>query len=173
MEKQSSLAEKVSVIGNHLTAALLLSMFVVFILQILFRYVFGLPVLWTVEWVTIAWLWGILFSFTFVIRTGDMIRLDILYNAVPDSWKRGMDIFTGLSTAAVFAWTLPHAWDYVTFMGIERTAAFRWPFDLVFAIYIPFHIAVIIRMLLVAWNGIRDDKNKSLQEPHTETHDYE
>jgi len=173
MEKQSSLAEKVSVIGNHLTAALLLSMFVVFILQILFRYVFGLPVLWTVEWVTIAWLWGILFSFTFVIRTGDMIRLDILYNAVPDSWKRGMDIFTGLSTAAVFAWTLPHAWDYVTFMGIERTAAFRWPFDLVFAIYIPFHIAVIIRMLLVAWNGIRDDKNKSLQKPHTETHDYE
>lgn len=173
MEKQSSLAEKVSVIGNHLTAALLLSMFVVFILQILFRYVFGLPVLWTVEWVTIAWLWGILFSFTFVIRTGDMIRLDILYNAVSDSWKRGMDIFTGLSTAAVFAWTLPHAWDYVTFMGIERTAAFRWPFDLVFAIYIPFHIAVIIRMLLVAWNGIRGDQNKSLQEPHPETHDYE
>lgn len=173
MEKQSSLAEKVSVIGNHLTAALLLSMFVVFILQILFRYVFGLPVLWTVEWVTIAWLWGILFSFTFVIRTGDMIRLDILYNAVPDSWKRGMDIFTGLSTAAVFAWTLPHAWDYVTFMEIERTAAFRWPFDLVFAIYIPFHIAVIMRMLIVAWNGIRGDKNKSLQEPHPETHDYE
>lgn len=173
MELIRTWADHCSRLGSHLTAALLLSMFVVFILQILFRYVFGLPVLWTVEWVTIAWLWGILFSFTFVIRNGDMIRLDILYNAVPPSWRRGMDIFTGLSTAAVFAWTLPHAWDYVTFMGIERTAAFRWPFDLVFAIYIPFHIAVIIRMLIVAWGGIRGDRSNESLAAHPETHDYE
>jgi len=165
--------DRISTIGSHLTAALLLSMFVVFILQILFRYVFGLPVLWTVEWVTIAWLWGILFSFTFVIRSGDMIRLDIIYNAVPRGWRRAMDIFTGLTTAGVFAYTLPHAWDYVTFMEIERTAAFRWPFDLVFAIYIPFHIAVIVRMLLLAWGGISGMRRKDDIASQPETHDYE
>ena len=148
-------------------------MFVVFILQILFRYVFGLPVLWTVEWVTIAWLWGILFSFTFVIRNGDMIKLDILYNAVPRGWRRAMDVFTGLTTAAIFAWTLPHAWDYVTFMEIERTAAFRWPFDLVFSIYIPFHIAVIVRMLLIAWGGICGNRTQTDLEAHPETHRHE
>lgn len=147
-------ADRISNWCNHLAAALLLSMFVVFILQIVFRYVLGWPVLWTVEWVTVAWLWGILFSFTFVIKTSDMIRLDILYNAVPDSMRRGMDVFVGLTTASIFIYTLPHAWDYVTFMKIEVTAAFRWRFDFVFAIYIPFHIAVIVRMLLVAWGGL-------------------
>ncbi|WP_238367261.1 TRAP transporter small permease [Mesobacterium pallidum] len=165
--------DRISGWANHLSAALLLSMFVVFILQILFRYVLGLPVLWTVEWVTIAWLWGILFSFTFVIRTSDMIRLDILYNAVPRAGRRAMDVFAGLTTAAIFAYTLPHAWDYVTFMGIERTAAFRWPFDLVFAIYIPFHVAVIIRMLLVAWGGIAGSRRPEDLVTDAESHDYD
>lgn len=166
-------ADRLSGWGNHLTAALLLSMFVVFILQIVFRYVLGLPVLWTVEWVTIAWLWGILFSFAFVIKTGDMIRLDILYNAVPRGVRRAMDVFVGLTTAGIFAYTLPHAWDYVTFMGIERTAAFRWPFDLVFAIYIPFHVAVIVRMLVLAWGGVTGGRLKQDIMLNPESHDYD
>lgn len=163
-------ADRIAGLGNHITAALLLSMFLVFIAQIVFRYVLGWPVLWTVEWVTIAWLWGILFSFTFVIRTGDMIRLDILYNAVPRGARRAMDVVAGLTVAAIFAYTLPHAWDYVTFMKIERTAAFRWPFDLVFAIYIPFHIAVILRMLLLAWGGVTGTSHREPLIP--ESHDH-
>lgn len=173
MEPIQKFSDKIANWGNHITAALLLSMFVVFILQILFRYVFGLPVLWTVEWVTIAWLWGILFSFTFVMKSGDMIRLDILYNAVPRGARRAMDVIAGLTVAAIFAYTLPHAWDYVTFMGIERTAAFRWPFDLVFAIYIPFHIAVIVRMLLIALNGLLGTRRPEDRELHPESHDYD
>lgn len=163
--------DRISSWSNHITAALLLSMFVVFILQIIFRYVLGWPVLWTVEWVTLAWLWGILFSFTFVIKTSDMIRLDILYNAVPTGVQRFMDIFSGLTVAAIFAYTLPHAWDYVSFMGIERTAAFRWRFDVVFAIYIPFHIAVIVRMLLLAYDGwMRGRRRQIALDP--ESHDH-
>jgi C4-dicarboxylate transporter DctQ subunit len=166
-------ADRLSDYANHITAALMGSMFVVFILQILFRYVLGLPVLWTVEWVTIAWLWGILFSFTFVIRSGDMIRLDILYNAVPRGMRRAMDVVAGLIVAATFAYTLPHAWDYVTFMKIERTAAFRWPFDLVFAIYIPFHIAVIVRMLLQALGGLFGSRRREDIDLKPESHDYD
>ncbi|PCH45965.1 MAG: C4-dicarboxylate ABC transporter permease [Hyphomicrobiales bacterium] len=163
--------DRISRGANHLTAALLLSMFVVFLMQIIFRYALGWPVLWTVEWVTLAWLWGILFSFAFVIKTADMIRLDIVYKAVPRAMRRALDIFSGLATAGIFIWTLPHAWDYVTFMGIERTAAFRLPFDLVFGIYIPFHISVIIRMLMVAWGGIFDTGNYDDLELQRESHD--
>ena len=171
MDRLRLWADRISDYGNHVTAALLLSMFAVFILQILFRYVLGWPVLWTVEWVTLAWLWGILFSFTFVIRSHDMIRLDILYNAVPPGAQRVMDVLAGLTVASVFAYTLPHAWDYVTFMGIERTDAFRWRFDVVFAIYIPFHIAVILRMLLLAWGGLRGPGRRHIA-PDAEGHDH-
>lgn len=100
-----------------------------------------------------------------------MIRLDIVYYAVPIGMRRFFDVFTGLFTAGIFIITLPDAWDYVTFMGIERTAAFRWPFDLVFGIYIPFHIAVIVRMLLVAWGGISGAPYYQDQMPNTESHE--
>ena len=102
-----------------------------------------------------------------------MIRLDIVYNAVPRGARRAMDVFAGLTVAAIFAYTLRHAWDYVTFMKIERTAAFRWPFDLVFAIYIPFHIAVIVRMLLLALGGILGSRRREDVDTHPETHDYD
>ena len=139
--------------ADHFAAALMGSMFFVFILQVIFRYFLNLPVGWTVEWVTIAWLWGILFSFAFIIKTDEMIRLDLIYSAVPDSVKRWFDIFSGLTCALIFVWTLPAAWDYVSFMSIERSAYMRIPMSWLFSIYIPFHIAVIFRMLLVALRG--------------------
>jgi C4-dicarboxylate transporter DctQ subunit len=159
--------------ANHLAALLLLSMFVVFIMQIVFRYVLGWPVLWTVEWVTIAWLWVILFVSAFVVKTSDMIRLDLLYNAMPRRGRRGLDVITGAICAAIFIYTLPHAWDYVTFMRIERTAAFRWPFDWVFAIYIPFHIMMIVRMLALVWGGLTGARDPEDVTGDPESHDYD
>lgn len=157
-------------VAEHFSALLLGSMFAVFILQIVFRYFLNLPVGWTVEWVTIAWLWGILFSFAFVIRAEDMIRLDIVYSSVPQAVRRMLDVFSGLTCAGIFLWTLPMAWDYVDFMKIERTAYLRLPFNWVFAIYIPFHIAVIIRMLLVAWSGLTGRNVASSTEASLELH---
>ena len=75
-------------LAEHFGAFLLGSMFFVFVLQIAFRYFLNLPVGWTVEWVTIAWLWVILFTFAFIIPVNDMIRLDIVYSAVPRSIRQ-------------------------------------------------------------------------------------
>ena len=75
--------------GAEIIVGLLLgSMFVTFLLQILFRYVLSLPVGWTVEWVTIAWLWGILFGYAFVVRDADVIRLDIVLSGSSDVRSR-------------------------------------------------------------------------------------
>lgn len=130
------------------------SMFVIFLAQIFFRYVLIMPVGWTVEWVAIAWVWGILFGYAFVLRESDVIRLDIIYNAVPDGLRRVFDVITGLICAGIFAWTLPKSIDYVQFMGIERTAYLRWPFDWVFSIYIPFALSVIARCLWQVWRAV-------------------
>ncbi len=173
MEKYHKVGELIKRLADHFGAFLLGSMFLVFILQIIFRYFLDLPVGWTVEWVTIAWLWVILFTFAFVIPTGDMIRLDIVYSAVPRSVRRIFDVFAGLACAAIFIWTLPNAWEYVSFMQIERTAYMRIPFSWVFAIYIPFHVAVIFRMLLMAWGGISGTRKPGDIGLHPETHDYD
>lgn len=99
--------------GAEIIVAMLLgSMFAVFLLQILFRYVLSWPVGWTVEWVAIAWLWGILFGYAFVVRDTDVIRLDLVYAVVPRGVQRVVDVVAGLTCVAIIAWTLPKCWVY-------------------------------------------------------------
>ena len=143
--------------AENVIALLLGSMFVTFLIQIVFRYVLNLPLGWTIEYVSIAWLWGILFGYAFVIRDIDIIRLDILYNLMPPAIRRAMDIAGGLACAGILAWSLPKAYGYVAFMKVERTAYMQLPFDVVFSIYPPFAAAVMVRSLLNVWHAIRGD----------------
>lgn len=159
--------------AENILALLLFSMFVTFLLQIVFRYLLSLPIGWTVEWVSIAWVWGILFGYAFVVRETDVIRLDVLYSSVPRNVRRVFDVITGLTIAVIFAWTLPATWDYVDFMKIERTAYLRIPFNIVFAIYIPFALAVIVRGLMTAWAGISGRGPQFDTEASAESHDYD
>lgn len=147
MPRLTALIGKVQIAAAYVAALLLASVFAVFILQILFRYIFLMPVGWTVEWVTIAWVWVILFGAAFASTNGEMIRLDFVYLAVSPGLRRVFDVITGLTCASILAWTLPASLDYVLFMDIERTAYLRWPFSWVFAVYVPFALAMILRCL--------------------------
>ena len=142
-------------LASGFSALLLGSMFVCFLLQIVFRYVLNWPVGWTVEYVRIAWLWGILFSYAFVVRDREIIRLDILYEAMPRGIRRWFDIVSHIFCAAVLLYALPATVDYIDFMQRERTGYIRLSFGLLFSIYIPFSIAVSIRCFVVAWKSFR------------------
>ena len=140
--------------AENLAALSLASMFVVFLLQILFRYLLDLPVGWTVEWVTLAWLWGILFGYAFVVRERDVICMDFVYSALPTRWQCYLDIVSSLTIAVILCVSLPKTIEYVQFMAIERTAFMRLPFDWVFAVYIPFIFSIVVRMGLKIWTAI-------------------
>ncbi|SPF78334.1 TRAP transporter small permease [Pseudoprimorskyibacter insulae] len=159
--------------AENILAVLLASMFFTFLLQIVFRYFLNLPVGWTVEWVTIAWLWGILFGFAFVVRETDIIRIDVIYSMVPRGWRRAMDVVTGLTLAGVFLYTLPASWDYIDFMMRERTAYIRVPYFWVFLVYVPFALSVAVRGLMNAWAGITGSGPTFNTEASAETHDYD
>ncbi len=159
--------------AENLLALILVSLFVSFLIQIVFRYLLNLPVGWTVEYVTIAWLWGILFGYAFVVRDEEIIRFDIFYAAGSRNVRRAMDIIAGLTCAAIFIGTLPAVWNYVSFMAIERTAFMRIRFDYVFMIYIPFMLSVIIRCLINVWQGIKGTHSKYTTRPGIEGHDYD
>ena len=57
-------------------------MFVAFIVQIVFRYLFNFPIGWTSELTVIAWLWLVLWGAAFVVKESEEIRFDLIYGAV-------------------------------------------------------------------------------------------
>lgn len=159
--------------AENILALILGALFLSFLIQIVFRYVLNLPLGWTVEFVSIAWLWGILFGYAFVVRESDVIRLDIIYENLPRGARRALDVITGTICAAIFIWTLPKVWGYIDFMAIEKTSYMKIPFDYVFAIYIPFAISVIIRCGMSVWRGITGSGPAFHTPDSAGTHDYD
>lgn len=139
--------------AENLLAAMLATMFVVFIIQIVFRYLLNFPIGWTHEISVVMWLWMVLFGTAFVVRDSEEIRFDILYSAVGPRVRRAMIFASSLTLVVLFALSLPAVVDYIAFMKVERTAYLEIRFDYLYSIYGIFAVVMIIRHLHLAWQA--------------------
>ncbi|BDG74003.1 TRAP transporter small permease [Roseomonas fluvialis] len=137
--------------AENVLAALLAAMFVAFIIQIVMRYALNAPVGWTTEVSTLAWVWGILWGAALVLTDEEEIRFDVIYVAIPPRLRRLCDMVTGSIVVAVFTWSLPAVWDYVTFMKVERSTYLGIRFDWLYSVYLVFAVAMIIRHAAIVW----------------------
>lgn len=140
--------------AENLLAAMLATMFVVFIIQIVFRYVANLPIGWTQEVSSIMWLWMVLFGSAFVIRDYEEIRFDLIYSTVSERTRRILVVLCALVVVFFFAVSLPAVLDYIGFMKVERTAYLKIRFDWLYVIYGLFAVATIVRQLWLGYQAI-------------------
>jgi TRAP-type C4-dicarboxylate transport system permease small subunit len=140
--------------AEDILSALLVAMFVAFMLQIVTRYVLNAPLSWTAEVSTIAWLWGILWGAGLVLRDEEEIRFDVIYGLMPGGLRRAADAITGTAVVAVFTWSLPAMVDYVGFMKVERSAYLGIRFDILYSVYLVFAVAQIVRHAMIVWRSV-------------------
>jgi TRAP-type C4-dicarboxylate transport system permease small subunit len=138
--------------AEAVAAALLAIIFVAFIIQIVLRYVFNSPVGWTAELSVVAWLWRVLWGAAFVLRDHEEIRIDIVSAHVGRRAQVLMRLLGSAAIVVLFGMSLPAAWDYVSFMKVEKSSYLNTRFDVLFSIYIIFSVAVIARHL---WTILR------------------
>jgi TRAP-type C4-dicarboxylate transport system permease small subunit len=140
--------------AENLVAAMLAVMFAAFILQIVFRYLFNLPIGWTHEVSVIMWLWLVLFGSAFVVRESEEIRFDIIYGAAGAGPRRVMSVVTAVVLVGLFCLSLPAVIDYVAFMKVQKTAYLKIRFDYLYAMYVVFAVAMIVRYIWLGWQAI-------------------
>jgi C4-dicarboxylate transporter, DctQ subunit len=140
--------------AENLLAAMLATMFIVFIIQIVFRYLLNFPVGWTHEISVIMWVWLVLFGTAFVVRDYEEIRFDLLYSTVSERTRRLMVLFCAVAVVFFFALSLPAVIDYILFMKVERTAYLKIRFDWLYSIYGFFAVAMIVRQLWLGYQAI-------------------
>ncbi|MDR7148413.1 TRAP-type C4-dicarboxylate transport system permease small subunit [Hydrogenophaga palleronii] len=141
--------------ANHVQVVMMATMFVSFILQIMFRYVFNKPVAWTEEICVITWIWGILWGASFVMSNREDIRFDVLIGQVPREVKRWFTVVVSVSVVVILVGSMPSAWSYVTFMKVESTASLGIRMDHLFSIYIAFVVAMVVRHLYIGIEALR------------------
>lgn len=141
--------------ADGVAAAMLAAMFVIFIAQIVARYLLNLPVGWTVELSLALWLWLVLWGAAFCLRDEDHVKFDLLYQMARPRLRRVLAAISALAIVIGVAAALPASWDYVDFYKIKKSATLRVPLNYVFIIYIVFSIALILRYALGLWTILR------------------
>tara|TARA_Y100001934_G_scaffold252943_1_gene317524 strand:+ start:703 stop:1299 length:597 start_codon:yes stop_codon:yes gene_type:complete len=161
---------------EFIAAMILAAIFLIFLLQIFARYTSKIawlmpneqisnwmltvePVGWTINLISLLWVWLIFFGCSFVVRERDHVTFDILYQALPEHLRRIAIIVVSLITIFALLWSFLPTWDSIfgsRLMDLKKIQTLRMPITgdkipikWLFASYITLMIAVILRY---AWN---------------------
>ncbi|HZV92090.1 MAG TPA: TRAP transporter small permease subunit [Caldimonas sp.] len=141
--------------ANDIAVLLIATMFVSFLLQIVFRYALDKPLGWTEEVTVLCWVWIVLWGASFIVAERDEVRFDIVYNLVPLKLQRVFTIASSLGMIALMGLSLPATWRYVAFMRREHSAYLGMRFDYLYSIYLLFAVVCIVRQARVTWQAWR------------------
>jgi C4-dicarboxylate transporter, DctQ subunit len=131
--------------AENVAAGLLAAMFIAFVVQVLFRYVFNFPAGWAAELTVATWLWLVLFGSAFVLSEKEEIRFDLVYSSVRPRARIGMAIVSALAVVVLYGASLKASFDYVSFMKVEKASYLKIRMDWMYSIYVVFLVATIAR----------------------------
>ena len=133
--------------AENIAAGMLAVMFLAFIIQIVFRYLFNFPIGWTSELTVVMWLWLVLWGSAFVLREQEEIRFDLVYGAVGRRTRIAMAVVFAVAIVILYGASLKASFSYVSFMKVERSSYLKIRMDWLYSIYVIFLVAVIARYL--------------------------
>jgi TRAP-type C4-dicarboxylate transport system permease small subunit len=131
--------------AENVVAGLLGIMFVAFIVQIVFRYVFNFPIGWSSELSVVAWLYMTLLGSAFWLKESEEVRFDLLSGALGPTGRRVLGLVVAVAAVVLFGMALPATIKYVAFMKVESSSYLKIRLDILYSVYIVFAVAVIVR----------------------------
>src|SRR6476646_6067139 len=149
--------------ADNVAVALIATMFVSFLLQIVFRYVLNRPLGWSEEVTVLCWVWVVLWGASFIVADVDEVRFDIFYNAVSPAVRRVFTIAASAALILLIALSLPATWRYVIFMKREHSAYLKMRFDYLYSIYVIFAVVCILRQAWLGWSAWRRPRGARLE----------
>ncbi len=140
---------------DGVAAFMLATLFTVFLVQIAARYLFNVPMGWTVEVTLTLWLWLVFWGGGFCLRASDHIRFDMLYLSVSRPTQRIFGAVAAMMILGAFAVSFLPTVDYVWFYKIKRSNTLGVRLHYVFAVYLIFMIAIMARYGAILLNLLR------------------
>ena len=131
------------------------TLFVVFVLQIFFRYVLNRPLIWPYEVSIFAFIWTAVLGACFAKRHNVHVVFSLVYDKMN---PLGQLIFRVIGNSLIvisFAIALYPTYDYIRFMRVERSVQLKITFDIAYAPYLVFMVLIIGRLALDVYKDIR------------------
>jgi TRAP-type C4-dicarboxylate transport system permease small subunit len=119
------------------------------IIQVLGRTVLESSPVWTEELTRFALLYLAAFGAGLSYRTGDLVNVDIVCEALPGRWPRILRLVSAIATAALCAVLLYAAWRFTAIGAMQTSPALGWRMDFL-------HGSVLVLLLsLLLFSALR------------------
>ncbi|MCS5574124.1 MAG: TRAP transporter small permease [Pseudomonadales bacterium] len=138
-------------LAESISAALLLALFLTFLLQIFSRYVLSDPFGWTLELCLSLWIWVVFWGNAFIVDNKDHVRFDLIYQESPGRIRRLFGLVSAIAIAIAMAISIYPTWDYIDFMQIQKSPSLQIPFKTIFSVYLVFLVAVALSYGWRSW----------------------
>jgi len=148
--------------AEMVAGGLFAAMFLMMVVQVVFRYFVGSPLKWTLELNLIIYIWVIFWGATFLIRERENVAFTLIYDAVQPQVRRILAAITTLTILVVYLVALPDNYEFVSFMKILGSPILDWRYDFVFSIFILYMVSVIAGSAMRLVKLLRQDWREDL-----------
>ena len=172
-----TILKRISRVAEFIAAMVLAAIFIIFLLQIFTRYAPKIawlmpippihdwmmalePIGWTVNLISLLWVWLIFFGCSFVVNESDHVAFDVFFQALSRSWQRHFAMATALIMVVAMLYSFGPTWDAIfgsRLMELKKIQTLRVPvtgdkipIKWLFAPYILLMIVITLRYL---WRG--------------------
>ena len=118
-------------------------MFLVFILQVFFRYVIRHPLTWSMEVVVMGFVWTVVFGACFTMRHRSHVKFTMIYDRLAPRPAAITRILGNIIIAVTFLSLVYASYRYAIFIGFQKTPVFRITLTWIFMPFVYFLCSII------------------------------
>ena len=118
-------------------------MFIVFVAQVISRYVFNFPLTWAFELTVMGFSWTVILGACYAMRKRNHVLFTMIYDAVPPKVGAALCLAGNVLIVVALVILIVPSCNYIQFMNFQRTAVFRIPLSVIFCPFVYFLISVV------------------------------
>ena len=131
------------------------AMFVLFLINVFFRYVLRNPLAWPFELVIVTFIWLAVPAATYVRRTGGHVSFTLIYDTLSADKQRSSRIVANAVVVVSFAAATPATISWVQFMDFKATSNLGLSFSVVYLPIVPFLLLICAHSIVDIIRDIR------------------
>ncbi len=123
-------------------------MFLIFIVEVFFRYVLDAPISWSMELILVSFIVMLFWTLTFSVPLPRHVAFTVVRDIVPPQVRRVFAIMSQLACAVVLIGAFPGIVSMAVYEQREGTAILRIPLSVNYGIFTLFVAAYVLRVLI-------------------------
>ncbi len=118
-------------------------MFIVFITQVIARYVFKHPIVWSYEVTVMGFSWTVILGACYAMRERTHVSFTMIYDALPKKTAATFRLAGNILILVAFLMLVIPSIQYLHFVGFQKTSVFRIPLTIIYCPFAYFLFAII------------------------------